>query len=80
MGSSSQGDLEEMPQPIHISMFPIHRRKSTITLTYLREAQIWLSRAWKGCRTLPRDRGGQRLRSYRSPQQSGVPEKHASRF
>lgn len=47
MGSNSQDDLEEIPQPIQIATFPIHGKKSTVTLTYLKEVQIWLRRAWK---------------------------------
>lgn len=50
LGSNSQGDLEEIPQSVHISTFPIHRTKSTITLTYLKEAGIWLRRVWKELR------------------------------
>lgn len=44
---NSQRDLEEIPQPMRISTFPIQGRKNTLTLTYLKEAKIWLRRAWK---------------------------------
>jgi len=47
LGSDSQGDLEEIPQPNHIPMSPVHGRQSTTTFTHPREAQTWLRRAWK---------------------------------
>lgn len=50
LGSNSQGDLEEIPQSVHISTFPNHCMKSTITLTYLKQAGIWLRRIWKELR------------------------------
>lgn len=66
LGSNSQGDLEEIPQSVHTSTVPIHGTKSTITLTYLKEAQIWLKRVCKELRgayilDLRCDWGGQRI-------------------